>query len=127
MKTGQWMVCYGLFLVAMGITGYASNPEKARTALMSGGVFGALAMLWGWLMSRGIGWSGWAATATVGMLTVVFAWRATVSWSAYADGAAGKLAAATLITLMGGASLAMLGLLIRHLSRPGRPSLPVNA
>lgn len=127
MKTGQWMVCYGLFLVAMGVAGYASNPEKARTALMSGGVFGALAMMWGWLMSRGIGWSGWAAAATAGMLSVVFAWRATVSWAAYADGAVEKLAAATLITLMGGASIAMLATLIRHLSRARRPALPGNA
>ena len=62
-KLSQWMIADGLFLIAMGAAGYLSNPEKAATALMSGGTFGALSMLWGCLMSRGISWSRWAAGA----------------------------------------------------------------
>ena len=46
-KLSQWMIAYGLFLIAMGAAGYLSNPEKAATALKSGGTFGALSMLWG--------------------------------------------------------------------------------
>ena len=46
-KLSQWMIADGLFLIAMGAAGYLSNPEKAATALMSGGTFGALSMLWG--------------------------------------------------------------------------------
>ena len=120
-KLSQWMIAYGLFLIAMGAAGYLSNPEKAATALKSGGTFGALSMLWGWLMSRGIRWSRWAAVATTALLVVVFAWRASVSWMAFADGASEKLTAAILITLMGTASLAMAAALLRNVLR--RPTL----
>jgi len=116
-KLGKWMIGYGLYLFAMGAAGYLSNPEKAATALMSGGPFGALSILWGWLMSRGIGWSRWAAGATTTMLLVVFSWRASVSWSAFAGGASEKLTAAILVTLMGTASLAMLLFLLPTLVR----------
>lgn len=116
-KLSKWMFAYGLFLIALGAAGYLSNPEKAATALMSGGTFGALSMLWGWLMSRGIGWSRWAASATTALLIVVFGWRASVSWMAFAGGASEKLPAAILITLMGTASLAMLVFLLSALVR----------
>jgi uncharacterized membrane protein (UPF0136 family) len=76
---GKWMMRYGAFLVAMGLAGYLSNPDKAVTALMSGGLFGSLSILWGWLMHRGWSWSRWTALATTGLLTAVFAWRATAS------------------------------------------------
>ena len=120
-KLSQWMIAYGLVLIAMGAAGYLSNPEKAATALMSGGTFGALSMLWGWLMSRGISWSRWAAVATTTLLVIVFAWRASVSWMAFASGASEKLTAAILITLMGTASLAMVAALLRNVLR--RPTL----
>jgi uncharacterized membrane protein (UPF0136 family) len=116
-KLSKWMIAYGLFLIAMGAGGYLSNPEKAATALMSGGTFGALSILWGWLMSRGIGWSRWAAVATTALLLVVFSWRASVSWMAFASGASEKLTAAILITLMGAASLAMAAALLRNVLR----------
>ena len=120
-KLSKWMIAYGLFLIAMGAAGYLSNPEKAATALMSGGTFGALSMLWGWLMSRGIGWSRWAAGTTTALLVVVFASRASVSWMTFAGGASEKLTAAILITLMGTASLAMAAALLRNVLR--RPTL----
>ena len=31
---GKWMMGYGAFLVAMGLAGYLSNPDKAVTALI---------------------------------------------------------------------------------------------
>ncbi len=114
---GRVMMAYGLFLIAIGAAGYLSNPEKAATALMSGGTFGALSILWGWLMSRGVGWSRWAATATTTLLFIVFAWRGSVSWMAFAGGASEKLTAAILITLMGAASLAMAAALFRNVLR----------
>ncbi len=120
-KLGKGMMAYGLFLIAIGAAGYLSNPEKAATALMSGGTFGALSILWGWLMSRGVGWSRWAASATTTLLLIVFAWRASVSWMAFAGGASEKLTAAILITLMGAASLAMAAALFRNVLR--RPTL----
>ena len=68
-------------------------------------------------MSRGIGWSRWAAFVTTALLVVVFAWRASVSWTAFAGGASEKLTAAILITLMGTASLAMAAALLRNVLR----------
>ena len=116
-KLSQWLIAYGLFLIAMGTAGYLSNPAKAATALMSGGTFGALSILWGWMMSRGIGWSRWAAGATTTLLVIVFAWRASMSWTAFAGGATEKLLPAVLITLMGAASLAMIVAICRNVLR----------
>jgi uncharacterized membrane protein (UPF0136 family) len=115
--TGRWMAGYGLFLIAVGLIGFASNPEKAKTALLSGGTFGSLSILWGWLMLGGRRWAHWAACATAGFLLLVFCWRATVSWQAVIAGSDNKLVSATLITSMAAASGVMLGLLVAR--RPG--------
>lgn len=116
---GTWMIGYGGFLIAIGVIGYLSNPEKAATALLSGGTFGALSMAWGGLLRRGKGWARGAALATTGFLTAVFAWRATVSWLAFEGGQSGKLVAAVLITAMELASLATLYVLLAS-PRQGR-------
>ena len=108
---GKWMMGYGAFLVAMGLAGFLSNPAKAATALISGGVCGGLSMLWGILLARGQPWSRWAALATTSLLTAVFAWRASASWAAFSEGQPEKWVAATLISLMGLASLFTLTLL----------------
>lgn len=89
-----------MFLIVMGLLGYLSNPEKAKTALMSGGTFGALSILWGVLGARGVRWSRPAAIVTTGLLAVVFAWRASVGWLAVLGGKSEKLFAAVLITTM---------------------------
>ncbi len=54
-KTAGYLILYGAFLIGCGALGYWSNPEKAKTALMSGGTFGALSILWGVLGARGLG------------------------------------------------------------------------
>ena len=115
------MIGYGLFLFAMGCAGYLSNPEKAATALISGGAFGSLSVVCGWLMVRGFRSARWAACVMTALLFVVFAWRASVSWTAVAGGATEKLAAATIITLMGAASVAMLVSLLPGAGGPRRP------
>jgi uncharacterized membrane protein (UPF0136 family) len=120
---GTWMIGYGAFLLLIGVIGYLSNPEKAATALISGGSFGTLSILWGALLRRGKDWARWAALATVGFLTVVFAWRSTASWLAVHEGQAEKLVAAVLITAMGLASIATLYVL--RVARHGR--VPVAA
>jgi uncharacterized membrane protein (UPF0136 family) len=109
---GNWMLGYGAFLVAIGVIGYLSNPERAATALMSGGTFGTLSMVWGVLLRRSQGWARWAALATTGFLTAVFAWRSTVSWLAVYGGQSEKLVAAVLITAMGIASILTLYVLL---------------
>jgi uncharacterized membrane protein (UPF0136 family) len=100
----NWMIGYGVFLAAVGVIGFLSNPEKAATALLSGGTFGALSILWGALLRRGLGWARWAARTMTAFLTAVFTWRATVSWLAVQDGQSEKLVAAGLITAMLAAS-----------------------
>ena len=105
---GKWMIAYGLFLCAMGFAGYLSNPEKARTALMSGGIFGGIAVMLGFLALRGFAWTRGAGLLLTSLLTCVFVWRASASWMAVASGQSDKLTAAVLITAMGLASIAML-------------------
>ena len=85
-QTAGYLIFYGAFLILCGLLGYLSNPEKANTALMSGGAFGALSIVWGVLGARGVRWSLPAALATTGLLALVLAWRASVGWLAVIDG-----------------------------------------
>lgn len=107
-RTAGYLIIYGVFLMVAGLLGFLSNPEKAKTALMSGGTFGLLSILWGVLGARGFRWSRPAAITTTGLLTLVFVWRASVGWLAVIDGKREKLFAASLITLMLAASIPML-------------------
>jgi len=108
--TGRWLVGFGIFLILCGMAGYLSNPSGAKTALISGGMFGGLSALWGFLMLKGFHWARVAAWITTILLVGAFAWRSIASWMAYAAGEP-KLFAASLITLMLAASLASLGVL----------------
>lgn len=126
-KTAGYLVLYGCFLILMGFAGFLSNPEKAKTALMSGGTFGAISILWGVMGARGARWSLPAAMATTGLLAIVFTWRAGAGWLAVFDGQAEKQFAASLISLMLAASIAMLLRLIKarkasHAESPARPT-----
>ncbi len=112
-RLGTWLLGYGAFLIAVGVAGYLSNPEKAATALLSGGTFGALSMGWGLLLRGGRAWARLAALATTGLLCLVFAWRSTASWLAVLGGHPEKLVAAALITAMLVASLVTLVVLIQ--------------
>jgi uncharacterized membrane protein (UPF0136 family) len=117
-KTSGYLILYGGFLIVLGLLGYLSNPEKAKTALMSGGTFGALSILWGVLGARRVRWSLPAAIVTTGLLVVVFVWRASVGWLAVLDGQSEKRFAASLITLMLVASVVLLPVLLRALKSP---------
>ena len=119
-KTVGYLIFYGAFLIVMGLIGYLSNPEKAKTALMSGGTFGALSILWGVLGARGVRWSLPAAIVTTVFLTLVFTWRATVGWLAVLDGKSEKMFTAILITLMLTASALMLPCLLNAVTSPKR-------
>lgn len=119
---GKWMAAYGLFLCAMGLAGYLSNPEKAKTALMSGGAFGGIAIILGLLAQRGFAWTRGAGLALSTLLSGVFIWRASVSWMAVASGQSAKLIAAVLITAMGLASIAMMVKSIRALKSNATPT-----
>jgi uncharacterized membrane protein (UPF0136 family) len=113
-KTGHWIIAYGCFLILIGLIGYFSNPEKARTALISGGTFGTLSIIWGLLSLRYAGWPVMAAFITACFLAVIFLWRAGVGWIAVAQGDMTKQVAAILISLMLLASVALLTLIVRR-------------
>jgi uncharacterized membrane protein (UPF0136 family) len=125
-KTAGYLMLYGAFLIVMGLLGYLSNPEKAKTALMSGGTFGALSIVWGVLGARGVRWSLPVALATTGLLALVLGWRASVGWLAVIDGKREKLFAASLITLMLAASVLMLLCLLKS-RKTGEAEQPASS
>ena len=103
-----WLAGYGLFLFTMGLLGYLSNPEKAATALKSGGLFGALSLFWALCWAAGRRWALGGALATLALVTLAFIWRSTVAWQAFLGGDGDKLVAACLISAMLVASLLVL-------------------
>ncbi len=109
---GRWFVGFGLFLLVCGVAGFASNPVAAKTALISGSVFGGLSAFWGILMLRGHAWARFGAMASTLLLAAAFSWRAWAGWSAVAQGEP-KIFASVLISLMLVASLASLAALQR--------------
>lgn len=112
-KTAKTVMFYGVFLIGAGIIGYLSNPEKAKTALLSGGTFGLLSILLGWLGAKKVSWSFFAAKVVTTFLSVVFTWRAVVTWGKVFGGAPEKTFAAALITSMLLASVFLLTVLFK--------------
>jgi uncharacterized membrane protein (UPF0136 family) len=112
MTHSRWLILFGAFLFVCGLAGYLSNPAAAKTALISGSLFGGLSVIWGLLLAKGLGFVRWAALAMTVMLCGVFSWRSFASWQAVADGAP-KTFAASLITLMLLGSLATVVKLLR--------------
>jgi uncharacterized membrane protein (UPF0136 family) len=99
MTNSRWLIGFGIFLILCGLAGYASNPQAAKTALISGSLFGGLSILWGVLLGKGIAFAKWAALAMTAFLCIIFGWRSIASWQKVMDGEP-KTFAATLITLM---------------------------
>ena len=122
-NTARALVAYGAFLILIGFLGYLSNPEKAKTALMSGGTFGLLNIALGVFAGRGWHPAVPIALTVAGLLAVVFSWRATVTWMAYSHGNEDKLVAALLISSMLAASVFVVGYLVRTLRRGSRAGL----
>ena len=119
-KTAFALIGYGLFLMLIGLVGYLSNPEKAKTALLSGGTFGLLNIGLGYLSLRGWPRAVPAALALATFLSIVFTWRTIVTWSKYADGNPEKWVAALLISSMLGATIGV-GLYLLRARRRGIP------
>jgi uncharacterized membrane protein (UPF0136 family) len=113
MTNARWLVSFGVFLFLCGLAGYLSNPVAAKTAIISGSLFGGLSAAWGLLLAKGFNFAKWIALAMTLMLCGVFGWRSVVSWQAVAAGAP-KAFAASLITLMLLGSLATVGKLLRR-------------
>lgn len=99
MTNAKWLIGYGVFLFLCGLVGYLSNPAAAKTALISGSVFGGLSVVWGVLLGKGLGFARWAALVTTLLLCGVFTWRSTVSWQNVMNGEP-KAFAASIISIM---------------------------
>lgn len=112
MNHARWLIGFGIFLILCGLAGFLSNPAAAKTALMSGSLFGGLSVLWGVLLGKGFSFAKWAALVMTLLLCGVFGWRSTVGWQAVADGEP-KTFAASLITLMLLGSIATVMRLLR--------------
>ena len=118
-QTAGHLVVFGVFLILLGVMGYVTHPEKTPTALIFGGGFGALWMLWGILSAKGVRWSWSAALATTALLLLACAWRASLSWLAVANGQSEKVFASVLITLMLAVSASILLLSLRDRKKSG--------
>jgi uncharacterized membrane protein (UPF0136 family) len=73
-----YLVIFGIFLILLGVIGYVTHPEKAVTALVSGGGFGALWMLWVILSAKRVRRSWLAALVTTLLLAVACVLRASL-------------------------------------------------
>jgi uncharacterized membrane protein (UPF0136 family) len=113
MTNARWLVSFGIFLFLCGLAGYLSNPAAAKTALITGSLFGGLSVVWGLLLGKGFKVARWIALVMTVILCGVFSWRSIASWQAVAEGAP-KTFAASLITLMLLGSLATVVKLLRR-------------
>jgi uncharacterized membrane protein (UPF0136 family) len=103
----KWVAGYGIFLIAVGLLGYLSNPAQAKTALISGGTFGTIHIIFGLFLYKGIAIARWMALTVASLLSLIFLWRSSVSWMAVPEDS-GKLTAAVLISSMLVASVALI-------------------
>jgi hypothetical protein len=126
-ETAGNLVIFGIFLILLGVIGYVTHPERAYTALIFGGGFGALWILWGILSAKGVRWSWLASLATTALLALVCVWRASVSWLAVANGQSEKAFASAVVTLMLAVSASMLLLLFRNRKKSGVEMTPEGA
>lgn len=68
---------YGVFLIVCGIASVAFIGKKAKTAVMSGGTSGLIALLISYLVSKGIYVAPLAGLVLALGLFCVFSWRST--------------------------------------------------
>lgn len=94
------LYAYGIFLMLIGLAGFLNNPAAAKTALITGGAFGSIHLLWGWLWNRRMSLARAGLWVTLSMVLAASTWRSWVSWQAFLDGDASKRTVAILLTAM---------------------------
>lgn len=113
-KSSRWLVGYGLLLIALGVMSVAIMGPKAKTGLYTGLGVGALSILWGMLMARGLPWVLPVAIGNIGFGALAFGWRAFISWLALLDGKPDRLVPALISTLMCAGAAAVFAQLLRQ-------------
>lgn len=98
---------YGAFLILCGIVSVIFIGLKAKTALLSGGMSGILAMICGYGISIGVTEARFGGMLLSALLFIVFSWRSTKTLfkvfelvSAPGEELKGKLIAFLIISLM---------------------------
>lgn len=71
------LIFYGIFLILCGIVSVLFIGMKAKTALISGGTAGSVALLMAWLISQNINSGRIGGVMLAGLLFIVFSWRST--------------------------------------------------
>ncbi len=77
MSIATLLFCYGVFLIVCGIASVIFIGLKAKTALVSGGISGLIAIGIGYLMSNQNTMAPIAGISLTFLLFGVFAWRCT--------------------------------------------------
>lgn len=107
------LIAYGIFLTVSGVAGYFATHATSTSALLNGGVFGALMIVLGLTIRRGRMWTYPAAASAAVIFTLTFAWRSALQWFSVLQGNDDKLLVAVLLTIMGGVSADVSRRLIR--------------
>ncbi|QCR21680.1 hypothetical protein [Pontibacter sp. SGAir0037] len=66
---------FGFFMIACGAVAIDVAGEQAKTALITGGIGGFLALTAGHFLNRGKRWAFIMGTAEAGLLTLLLGWR----------------------------------------------------
>ena len=113
---------YGAFLISCGIVSVIFIGMKAKTALISGGMSGTIAIAIGYLITQNITAAPWAGMALAFLLLIVFSWRSTKTLQRILELTPsrdpelnGKAVAFLIISLMAVVSMFVLVLQIIHL------------
>jgi len=109
------LLAYGIFLIAIGLVGYLNNPEQAKTALISGGLFGSIHLIWAFLWNRLRKVARLGAGITICLVLAASTWRSWVAWQQYLGGDQSKQFVAFLLTAM---FLGTLRVFLRYITLP---------
>ncbi|WP_114781324.1 hypothetical protein [Botryobacter ruber] len=71
---------FGLFLITCGVVSVLFLGRKAKTAIMSGGFFGLVALTAGHFLNLSQPWALYLGLTEAFLLTFIFAWRASTAF-----------------------------------------------
>ena len=91
---------YAALMFILGLFGFLSNPSKAMSALIVGGVTAIIFTVLGLYIKKENKRALTILTFLGALLSIMLVWRTSSAWSAYLMGKESKLMAALLISAM---------------------------
>jgi hypothetical protein len=79
-NTFKVTAAFGIYMILMGVIAFLLIGGSAKTALISGGSMGALALFFSYNIAKERFWAYLAAMAQTVFLIGVFAWRSTLAF-----------------------------------------------